>query len=245
MKNRDHFDMRLLLVAVFGLILALTLRAEDRVTDFSFSDRAGWDLSTLDAARGVPYLNDLEKDTILELNMARTNPAAYGAIAESYASLFHGSLLRIPGTIDISTNEGVAAVRELVRFLALAAPVPPLVPSQGLSMAARDHQRDQARSGNIGHTGVDGSDSSTRMNRYGSWQKTAGENIDYGYDQARLIVLALLTDDGVPSRGHRKNIMNGAFRIIGLACGPHARYELMTVMDFAGDYAEKAAKAQP
>jgi uncharacterized protein YkwD len=239
MKNR------LLLAAGLGLALALSLPAQDRTTDFSLTSRTGWDLSTLDTARGVPYLSDLEKDTVLEMNMARTHPAAYGAIAESYASLYQGSLLRIPGTIDISTDEGVAAVHELVRFLASAAPVPPLVPSPGLSMAARDHQRDQSRSGKIGHTGADGSDSSARMNRYGSWRKTAGENIDYGYDQARLIVLALLTDDGVPGRGHRKNIMNGAFRIIGLACGPHARYESMTVMDFAGDYAEKAVKAQP
>jgi uncharacterized protein YkwD len=227
------------------LILALGLPAENRVADFSLSNRSGWNLRTLDTARRAPYLSDLEKDVVLELNMARTNPAAYKAIAESYASLYHGSMLRIPGMTNIVTDEGVAAVRELVRFLASAAPVLPLAPSQGMSMAARDHQRDQARSGKTGHTGADGSDPFARMNRYGSWQKTAGENVDYGYDKARLIVLSLLTDDGVPGRGHRKNIMDGAFRVIGLACGPHPQYGSMTVMDFAGGYAEKPVKAQP
>jgi uncharacterized protein YkwD len=245
MRIENFGHARVVAGAVFALILALGLPAEDRGPSFSLSDRAGWDLGALDTARAVPYLSDLEKDVVLELNMARTNPFAYRLIAESYAGLHHGGLLQIPGMTDIATNEGESAVRELIGFLASAAPVSPLVPSDGMSRAARDHQRDQARSGKTGHTGADGSTPFARLNRYGAWQKTAAENIDYGYDQARLIVLSLLTDDGVTGRGHRKNIMNGAFRFLGLASGPHAEYESMTVMDFAGGYVEKAAGAKP
>jgi uncharacterized protein YkwD len=72
------------------------------------------------------------------------------------------------------------------------------------------------------------------MNRYGKWDLAAGENIDYGNTQARRIVISFLIDDGVLSRGHRKNILDKAFNFIGVAVGPHPTYRSMCVLDFAG-----------
>jgi uncharacterized protein YkwD len=61
----------------------------------------------------------------------------------------------------------------------------------------------------------------------------------YGYDETRNIVTALLIDDGVPSRGHRTNLLNGRFNVVGVGVGLHQVYRHMCVMDFAGSYDSK------
>jgi uncharacterized protein YkwD len=76
------------------------------------------------------------------------------------------------------------------------------------------------------------------MNRYGTWQYTAAENISYGDNDARGVLIQLIVDDGTPNRGHRSNIFNADYRYVGLACGPHSHFGLMCVMDFAGGYVE-------
>ena len=182
-----------------------------------FKDDA-WDIADLDTARDVDYLTEAEKDVVLEMNKVRTNPELY---AKEYIvevkELYNKKLLTYPGEISILTNEGVSAVNECYRALLKAKPVGKLMPSKGMSFAARDHVKDQSVTGRVGHKGSDKSDSFDRMDRYGQWLKTAGENIDYGNNIGQRIVISLLIDDGVSSRGHRTNIMkpefNGRHRI--------------------------------
>jgi uncharacterized protein YkwD len=192
-----------------------------------------------DTARKVKYLNNLEKDVILELNKVRTNPPLYAKTQlKKLRSYYQGNIINYPGMVRISTNEGVVAVDECINTLLKTKPMDVLLPSDGLSKSAKDLVKDQAPTNNIGHKGSDGSFPSDRMNRYGSWLSLSAENIDYGYDQADLIVMSLLVDDGVSSRGHRKNILNSNLKVIGVASGKHNLYRYMFVMDLAGGYKE-------
>lgn len=43
-----------------------------------------------------------------------------------------------------------------------------------------------------------------RIERHGDWKEVIGENLDFGNKEALDIVLSLLVDDNVASRGHRK-----------------------------------------
>ena len=67
----------------------------------------------------------------------------------------------------------------------------------------------------------------------------ATENIAFGDNQARQVVIQLLVDDGVPGRGHRDNILDGRWGAEGAACGPHRDYRQICVMDYAVRYVER------
>jgi hypothetical protein len=188
------------------------------------------------------YLSPLEKAIVREINAARTNPKGYASFLEEWKRYYDGRLLRIPGERIIMTEEGATAANEAISFIRSSSPIPRLSPSKGMSLGAKDHVKDQALSSAVQHKGSDGSQPWDRVNRYGTWEKSVGENISYGIDNARNIVIGLIVDDGVPNRGHRKNIFNPDFRIIGVACGYHATYRTVCVITFAGGYKEKNRK---
>jgi uncharacterized protein YkwD len=185
------------------------------------------------------YLSPLEKTVVNEMNLARTSPKEYVSLLEQFGKYNDGELLKLPGETPIETREGKSAVVEAIRFLRSLKPVSPLRPSKGMSLGAKDHIRDLRTSGASQHKGSDGSQTWDRVNRYGTWQKIIGENISFGHNKARNIVMTLMIDDGVPNRGHRKNIFNPDFRLVGVACGDHPAYRTICVITFAGGYREK------
>lgn len=192
--------------------------------------------SKLNTAANVSYLSPIEKEVIHEINRFRSNPAKY---ANDYiaplAKYYKNKLLDYPGDDkNIKTREGVKALHECVRELQKATPLPIMYPSKALTKAAGNHQKDQSETGKTGHTGSDQSSLRERIERYGEWQVRIAENIAYGNSSARQVVIFLLIDDGVKSRGHRKNLLHPAYKTVGVSFGKHPVYETMCVMDFAG-----------
>jgi uncharacterized protein YkwD len=179
-----------------------------------------------------------------ETNAVRRNPAAYATHLERLLPRFDGTLLERPGRPWLRTEEGARAVREAIAALKSRRPMPPLRWSKGLAAAAADHVRDQGPTGGLEHRGTDGSSPATRASRYGRWIVGMAENIAYGDNPAREVVIQLLVDDGVPDRGHRKNILNPDWGTEGIACGAHREYGQICVMDLAVRYEERNSGAR-
>lgn len=172
-----------------------------------------------------------------EMNLARQNPAQYATYLEELRENYRGTLLVLPGRIPIRTKEGTPALDDAIRFLRKTSPRAPLIFSPGISHAAADHCAEQA-GGGMSHSGRGGSSPGDRLNRYGRWSETWGENLACGRSGAREIIIALIIDDGLGSRKHRKNIFNPSFNFAGAAVGPHATYRTICSIDFAGNYLE-------
>lgn len=189
-------------------------------------------------------LRDLERGVLAELNRARENPRAYAAMLDSMVGWYEGKLLRRPGAgIVFETVEGAPAVREASSALRRMASMPAFEHADGLSRAARDHVRDQGPRGRMGHRGGDGSSTADRVERHGKWRFVLSENIAYGPLDARGMVVGLIVDDGVPDRGHRRNIFDPRVRVAGVSCGEHKVYERMCVVVHAGGFADRSERA--
>jgi len=168
---------------------------------------------------------DEQAEAVLrEVNMARMHPREYALILAAQQGNAQG---------------GRSPYSEAINFLNHTRPLPPLAFSNGLSMGAMAQVLGQGETGATGHFGDDHSSPWDRMKRFGRWLGTAGENISYGIANPRQIVVSLIVDANVGNRGHRRNIFSRDFGVAGVACGPHARYGTMCVMDFAGAFVEK------
>ncbi|MBD5436240.1 MAG: hypothetical protein HDR36_07000 [Treponema sp.] len=138
-------------------------------------DTANWDIESLDTARNADYLSEIEKDVILEMNKARSDPKKY---AEFYIAPF-AKKFRSDGTymkngVIMQTNEGVAVVNECIKEMSAKKAMGILKPEKGLSLAAQSHATSQAKTNQTGHKGTDESTPFTRIQKYGSF-RTAGE----------------------------------------------------------------------
>jgi len=185
------------------------------------------------------YLTQLEREVIAEINLARSKPKVYAEFLASYANDFVGRELHEPGKPIILTREGESVVNEAIKFLNNQKPLPVLTPSKGMSKGANDMVRMQETTNQIGHKGRDGSTFAERISRYGNWIGSCSENIDYGNNNARRIVMALIIDDGVRSRGHRLSLFESGFRKVGVSFGNHRAYNYMCVIELAVGYTEK------
>ena len=172
-------------------------------------------------------------EILAELNRLRVDPPAYAEKIAGRRQFFRGNVLRLPGRTPLRTMEGVRAVEEAVRVLRGARPLPPVRSSSALARAARDHAADIGASGRVTHDGGDGSSPLERVRRYDRDIRAAGEVITFGPDDAASVVIDLVVDDGVRGRGHRRLLLDGRFGYAGAACGRHAVYRTVCVIDLA------------
>ncbi|HTR78931.1 MAG TPA: CAP domain-containing protein [Gemmatimonadaceae bacterium] len=178
----------------------------------------------------------LEQDVVTALNRARTDPVGFSKDLEGLLPAYHDNVLEFPGSFaSIRTLEGDSALREAIRVMRAAKPVPAIRVDPALSRAAQDLVRDQGVSGLFGHDASDASAPEDRLERYGLLTGTLAEDLSYapvGLSGLQRIE-GLLIDDGIADRGHRKNLLNPDLHVAGVACGPHPRSGSLCVIELA------------
>lgn len=190
----------------------------------------------------VSFMSQLEKEIVDEMNLARTEPQKYAAFIEEYKKYYDGNRLMIPGRKKaLVTNDGIAAVDEAISFLRTAQPLSPFDVAKGVCSAAADHAKDLAGKGINGHRGSDGSTPNARVDRYGAWDAAIGETVVYEVSTARQIIISLIIDDGVPTRGHRRNIFDPTYHVTGISVSEPLTFGSKCVIDYVGGFKEKAA----
>ncbi|MFO7594671.1 MAG: CAP domain-containing protein [Pseudomonadota bacterium] len=178
----------------------------------------------------------LEREVFAETNKLRANPVAYGTVLEGVLERMSGGIYYPRNSdIGIKTKEGEKAVKEALAVLGGKSALSNLKWSEELAELARKHVNDTGPKGLVGHVGSKGEGFSERLSAvFESGKFTfSSENLAYGYSNAEDIVLQLIIDDGVPGRGHRKNMLKVKINYTGIGCGYHREYGHMCAAIYA------------
>ncbi|MEM6318346.1 MAG: LysM peptidoglycan-binding domain-containing protein [Bacteroidota bacterium] len=147
----------------------------------------------------VPYMSNEENQMLTEINLMRSNPAGYIPYIEQYKRDIQSGK---------SFGSSLAVCDELIAELRRTRKLSILQPAPCLYQAAKKHGLDQQSRGSTGHDGSDGSWPWDRVKRECSQMTDGNENLVGGPADVREAVILLLVDDGIPSRGHRKTLLN-------------------------------------
>jgi hypothetical protein len=210
----------LLIVGYSGIVADLSAQGDPEYVAFL----SGWSADELAAANtgaGADYLDDTARRVIQLINLARMDGA-------KFLSIFDKELTDHVAPRD---QEYLSSLRLDLLHLR---PLHPLKPHPALTQSAAAHAEDLGKVGMIGHNSSDGTVFTDRIKNYLKDAITTGENCDYGNDDPFEIVFDLLIDTGVPSHGHRKNILDDDYTHVGVATRPHIKFGFNHVMDFAG-----------
>lgn len=174
---------------------------------------------------------------IFELvNKVRSNPHEFIPHLQQMESRFEGFLMKQPGKTTLRTKEGVTAVQEAINFLRNQKPVRQLNWHNELFIAARLHTTDTGPKGLVQHESSDGTSVKERLKRYGKIVTCYGENLSFHTETAMEVLLQSIVDDGVPNRGHRENLFNPEFRVMGCFSGQHKDFDTMSTIDFCAAF---------
>jgi uncharacterized protein YkwD len=174
------------------------------------------------------------------LNLARTNPAL---MADRVTQ-------NLDPNVQATLNYYNVDLNRVKQDIASTPAQPPLAWNDQLASAAQGHSQDMSDNGFQSHTGSDGSDSGTRLDRAGYTNRSSSGENAYAYatsvDEA---MQAFLIDWGVASNGHRTNILQpgatggSVYREVGIGLVQSNRSDfgpLVVTQDFGAQNGAKA-----
>ena len=181
-------------------------------------DTAVWNLLT--ASPGFRNLSSTEQDFFYWTNIMRKNPAIFGE------TVLQEFLKQFPEANSADARSLVADLKKAQTNL------PFLHPENGLQIMAATHATDlKQRNGVISHQSSSGKDFVQRIKEAGKY-RCGAENVFVGTAEALEALILLLIDKGVSDKGHRKNLLDPTFTIMGAAFKDVNNSKAVLVQDF-------------
>ena len=183
----------------------------------------------------------IQRDLFIELNNLRKNPKSYIPLIElEMKSLKKSNILKKrDSNLQIQTVEGKDAYIEAINFLQNQEGVPPVKEESRLNSAALDLVKDIGTRGVVSHQDQYGQYVSERIEKYCEWDYSASEVIEVSSKNPQDILISLIVDDGLKNRPDRMTLFNPAYNYVGISCGMHSEYEIVTVIVFTGSIRQK------
>ena len=183
----------------------------------------------------------IQRELFIELNNLRKNPKSYIPLIElEMKSLKKSNILKKrDSNLQIQTVEGKDAYIEAINFLQNQEGVPPVKEESRLNSAALDLVKDIGTRGVVSHQDQYGQYVSERIEKYCEWDYSASEVIEVSSKNPQDILISLIVDDGLKNRPDRMTLFNPAYNYVGISCGMHSEYEIVTVIVFTGSIRQK------
>jgi uncharacterized protein YkwD len=170
-------------------------------------DSSNVNLTKINTAKKEVGLTAMDKEMIKEINFVRQYPKVYASIIAEHLAKESKSWRGL-------SKDDYDAGMELIDELKVMSPAQLLYPKKCVYQAAKKHGEDCKKRGYTDHTGSDGSSPFSRISKFCTGLN-GNENIVGGIKNSRVLVIQLLIDSGISSRGHRYNMLNPDWQYIG------------------------------
>jgi len=181
-------------------------------------DTAVW--NRLVSNQGFANLSAIEQDFFYWTNLMRKNPGQFGE------TVLQEFLKQFPEANSSDSRSLTAELKKAQTNL------PFLVPDHGLFVMASTHATDlKGRWGVISHQSSTGKDFIQRIKEAGKY-RCGAENVFVGTPEALEALILLLIDKGVKDKGHRKNLLDPTFTLMGASFKEIENKKVVLVQDF-------------
>jgi hypothetical protein len=181
---------------------------------FAQNNNQEWTTEELQSAKTgdtCSFLEPIEKDVVMYLNLARMYPKKFKVIELKgyYGTKKYGDYLK-----------GSPYITSLEEMLDTLVPMNALIPSDSMTSYSKCFAKEMGASGTVGHERIN----CPKINKY-------AENCSFGMTNGKDIVMQMLIDHNIVGLGHRINSLNPRYLYIGVAFDKHKEWGECCVMN--------------
>ncbi|WP_242457784.1 CAP domain-containing protein [Pedobacter sp. BS3] len=192
------------------------------------------ELKAANTAANANYLSAEEKNIIFYMNLARLDGEKFFKTCfMEYVEANNEEMKQYSNYDELKIEKHTSYYKSLKKDLQQIKGLPMLYPDKALCQVAANQAGDLNRHNLTGHISSTGTTPAMRIGKIYP-RKALAENCEFGNSKGLNIVCNLLLDKGVPSLGHRINILNTSYRFnfVGVSIARHPSYRFCSVIDF-------------